>query len=373
MNILHISNGYADSMVHNNLTRIMDQLGHEQTVYCPVRSKNDIGKYQFEGKNIRFVYSFCIKPWHKYVYHIKAAQLYADMKSKIDISKFDIMHAPTLFSDGVLAYKAYKELGIPYVVAVRTTDISVFIERKLYHTWSLGKKILRNASCIYFVSTAGMNWLRNTTFGKSIWSDIEHKCEVRPNGIENVWFENLNTKKNNSHKICYVGTFLPRKNLKRVIEATSILRQKEGYEDFVLRVIGGGRDRHGEIQSLIQEHPDYIEYLGKISDKHQLISAMRACSIFAMPSTNETFGLVYVEALSQGLPVIYSKNDGIDGYFDKSVGIAVNPYSLTEIVDAIKTIIENPEYYGNHNVNFAMFDWSRIAEKYLTDYKNILK
>lgn len=373
MNILHISNGYADSKVHSNLTRILDQMGNEQTVYCPVRSEDDLGKYQFEGKNIRFVYSNCIKSWYKYVYHIKAAKLYADMKSKIDISRFNIIHAPTFFSDGAQAYKAFKEFGVPYVVAVRTTDISVFIERKLYHTWSMGKKILLNAERVYFVSSAGMDWLKKTKFGKSIWHEIEHKCEVRPNGVENVWIENINKERCESHKICYVGTFMPRKNLKRVIEAVSLLKHQKGYEDLSIRIIGGGADKDNTIKNLIDEHPDYIEYLGKIYDKQKLISAMRECSLFAMPSVHETFGLVYVEALSQGLPVIYTKKDGIDGYFDESVGIAVDPYSVEEIANAIKTIIDNSEDYGNSHVDFDMFNWNKIADKYLADYKKILK
>lgn len=373
MKILHISNGYADSKVHSNLTKVLDQMGYEQTIYCPVRSKKELGKYQFEGNYIHFVYSYCIKSWYKYVYHIKAAKLYVDMKSKIDVSKFDIIHAPTFFSDGALAYKAYMEFGVPYVVAVRTTDISVFIEMKLYHTWPMGKRILCNAKRIYFVSPAGMNWLKNTKFGKSIWREIGYKCEVQPNGVENVWIENINKERCKSHKICYVGTFMPRKNLKRVIEAVSLLRQQNGLEDLSLRIIGGGADHDNEIQNLIDEHSEYLEYLGEIFDKQKLILAMRECTLFTMPSIHETFGLVFVEALSQGLPVVYTKNDGIDGYFDESVGIAVNPNSVTEIADAIKTIIENHEQYGNHNVNFDLFDWGVIAEKYLTDYKNILK
>lgn len=372
MNILHISNGFADSKVHSNLTQKIDDKGHSQTVYCPVRSKSDLGKYQYEGKHIKFVYSYCIKPWYKYVYHYKANKLYADMKSKIDISKFDIIHAPTFFSDGAQAYKAFKEYGIPYVVAVRTTDISVFIERKLYHTWPLGKKILRNASRIYFVSTAGMNWLKSTSFGKSIWPEIENKCEVRPNGIEDVWIENINPGRTLSHKICYVGTFLRRKNIKRVAEAVAMLRLHSGYEDLTFRIIGGGKDRDDEIKSLIESHTDYIEYLGKIYDKAKLMEAMRECTLFAMPSVRETFGLVYVEALSQGLPVVYTKNDGIDGFFDESVGIAVDPSSVDDIYNALKSLIDNPQKYNNHSVDFEKFNWDSIANRYLNDYKTII-
>ena len=43
-----------------------------------------------------------------------------------------------------------------------------------------------------------------------------------------------------------------------------------------------------------------------------------------MPSRYETFGLVYGEAMSQGLPIIYSKGQGVDGYFKEgTVGYGV--------------------------------------------------
>ena len=65
MNVLHICNGYADSKVHSNLTKALDELGIQQTVYCPVREEKFLGVNQFDGNKIDFVYSFCIKSWYK--------------------------------------------------------------------------------------------------------------------------------------------------------------------------------------------------------------------------------------------------------------------------------------------------------------------
>ena len=56
-----------------------------------------------------------------------------------------------------------------------------------------------------------------------------------------------------------------------------------------------------------------------------------------MPSSNETFGLVFIEALSQSLPIIYTKGEGIDGYFkDDFIGKAVNSKDNQSIAYAIK-------------------------------------
>lgn len=371
MNILHIANGFARSKVHSNLVKRLDEMGFNQTVYCPVRTKWELGGNKFDARNTKFVYNCCIKPWYKFVYHYKAKVLYRDMKKRIDLSQFNIIHAPTLFSDGALAYKAYKEYGTPYVIAVRSADTCDFIGRGMYHTWSLGRKIVLNAKQIYFISVAGKTQFENSKFARPILHEIKDRCIVRPNGIDDVWLQNIIPAVQPSRKICYVGTFLPRKNVTRLINAVSSLRQKEGYGDVTLNIIGGGDDQNGAVKNLIERNSHFIEYSGRITDKQELIQKMRQSAMFAMPSWTETFGLVYVEALTQGLPVVYSKNDGIDGFFDSSVGIAVNPFSESDILHAIKTILDHPHSYGNSKVDFNTFNWHKISSNYAADYIRI--
>jgi len=373
MIVLHISNGYADSRVHSNLTKELDAIGISQIVYCPVRNKRDLGANRHEANDVDFVYSYAIRPWHKYIYHLKVWRLYADLKKKVDLSKVDLIHASTTFSDGALAYRAFKEYNIPYLVAVRNTDFGVFIKHKLYHTWPLGKQILLNARKVYFISKSGQERFLATTFTKPILESIRDKMILRPNGIEKIWLDNISTKRNLAKKICFIGTFLPRKNLVRVIDAIHLLRQENGYEDVTLMVVGGGKDSNGQSNRAIKAYSEFVEYKGRISDKHTIIRLMRECCMFVMPSVNETFGLVYVEALSQNLPIVYTKCDGVDGLFDDSVGMAVNPCSTEEIKQAVKLILDHPERFGNRGVDFLDYNWRSIAEKYLEDYNQILK
>lgn len=371
MNVLHICNGYADSIVHSNLTKVLDELGIQQTVYCPVREEKFLGRYQFEGKNIDFVYSFCIKPWYKFVYHYKRWRLYKDLKRRITLDKFDVIHAPTLFSDGGLALKAYKEYGIPYVVAVRNTDINVFI-KYLKHTHYIGREIALKAKKIFFISKGEMDEFIESDFARPIYSQIKDKMVLQPNGIENYWHEHISHTPRRGHQILYVGDFTPNKNVCRVIKAIAQLRKESEFADLKFVVVGGGKDKDGTTLKMIESHPDFIEYLGKIYDKERLSGIMRQSSLFVMPSIHETFGLVYIEALSQNLPVIYSKGQGIDGLFDESIGIGVNALSVDEIREAIWKILNNPSRYNNDRVSFADFDWKNIAERYISFYQNII-
>lgn len=373
MHVLHIINDYAGSKVHSNLVKALDELGIQQTVYCPIRNKELDGRYFFRGQNVRIIYSLCIKKWYKYTYHYRRLQLYKDLKKNVDLESIDFIHASTMFSDGALAYMAYKEFGTPYAVAIRATDLTTFMGRTLPHIFPYGRKILDCASKVYFISAAGFKLFKQRHFGWKMLCTIEPKYELRPNGIDDIWIDNIIRTYTRSRNICFVGTFLPRKNIPRIIDAIKLLRTNKDYEDIKLWLIGGGRDDNNIVENLIHCNSDFIEYKGKISDKMLLIESMRQCGLFVMPSFTETFGLVYIEALSQGLPVVYSKDEGIDGLFDDSVGIAVDPLSTEDISNAIKNILDTPSRYGNNSIDFNKFNWKEIAKKYLSDYKQNIK
>ena len=377
MKILHISNGFADSKVHSNLTKALDDLGIEQTVYCPVREERLLGKNQFEGKNIDFVYSFCIKSWYKYVYQFKRWMLYRDMKSKISIKDYDAIHAATLFSDGGLALKAYKKFGIPYIVAVRNTDINIYI-KKLKHTHNLGREIACNASKIVFISKGERKEFEESDFVKPIWEKIKNKIVFQPNGIEDYWHNHISQEQRTGHDVLYVGDFTPNKNVVRLAEAVITLRKEKGFEDARLIIVGGEKNgmvwkSDDRIRQIIDQNPDSIKALGKIYDKDKLAEVMRSCAVFAMPSIHETFGLVYIEALSQNLPVVYTKGQGIDGLFDELVGIGVNALSVDDIREAIRKILSSPSSFGNKAVQFEDFNWNNIANKYIEIYNEIIR
>lgn len=369
MHILHINNGFVGSKVHANLIKELSSFGVEQTVYCPVRCQNHIGMNSFTANFVNLIYSNCIKKWHRFTYNIKSHQLFVDLKKNVDLSKIDIIHAATLFSDGALAYKAYKKFDIPYVIAIRSVDTCDFIGHKMYHTWHLGRNIIKHAKFIYFISQAGLNQFSSSEFAKPLMKEIKDKMILRPNGIDEFWINNISYQERKGMTICYIGTFMKRKNVNRLIQAIKELRREDTFKDLRLRIIGGGYSEDGSTNQLVVDNSDFIDFVENVRDKKIIKEYMRKCFLFAMPSFTETFGLVYIEALSQNLPVVFTKEDGIDGLFDKSIGVGVNPYSIEEIKEAIKSICINRARYGNYSIDFNQFSWANIALKYYKDYK----
>ena len=120
-------------------------------------------------------------------------------------------------------------------------------------------------------------------------------------------------------------------------------------------------------------HADTFTYHGRIFDKDILQKLYKDNSLFAMPSIHETFGLVYVEALSQGLSVLYTKNEGIDGLFEETVGESVNPNSTESIREALRKLLTHPEEYQTlPEERFQTFQWESIARTYQNIYQDIL-
>ena len=107
--------------------------------------------------------------------------------------------------------------------------------------------------------------------------------------------------------------------------------------------------------------------------KEQLISFYRNSDVFLMPSITETFGLVYAEAMTQGLPVVYTRGQGFDRQFEEgAVGYSVDCHNPQEIADRILDCIGRYEEISSNCVSLCdKFNWDTIAQQYLELYSRI--
>ncbi len=373
MKILHIANGFSNSKVHSNLYKELDKLGVKQIVFNPVRTNRriDIGKNEFDGTNTAFVYADVVKPIHHFIFHTKRRCVYNALLERVNVSEISLVHAATLMSDGGVAYNLFHDYQIPYVVSVRNTDINGFLD-KMPHTWYDAKIILLNAERIFFISQGLKEKFEKHIVIQPILDRIKSKFVLMPNGIDDYYLSNIQSTPRTGHKIIYIGDFSNNKNLIRLCKAVLLLKKEKGLEDVSLTIVGGGNNRGNKVKLMIDSNPDVINYVGKIFDKERLCALLCEHRVFAMPSINETFGLVYLEALSQNLPVLFTKGQGIDGLFDETVGVGVNPFSVNDIANALKRLLFNSKQYSNNCVDFSAFRWSSIAEKYREHYRYLL-
>lgn len=369
MHILQISNDFAGSKVHANLYQALAKNDVRQNIYCPVRNASLIGHNNIETDGIKVIYDFVIKPHHKYVYHIKRRTIFKSLQEKMSLNDVDLCHAATLFSDGGQAYKLNKKYNIPYIVTVRITDYSFLT--KAPHAWLAAKKILLKASKIVFVSPALKEKFCAHFVIKTFLPQIEGKIVLAKNGIDDYWINNVNRNDvPDNHSVLYVGTMIRRKHPLLLIDA--ILKLKDKYPDIKLNLIGSTGIDEAAVIEKANSNPGVIIYHGRINDKQVMLEKYRNNSVFILPSTHETFGLVYFEALSQNLPVVYTKGEGVDGFLEECNGERIITPSVENIKVAIEKIFINRDIFSNSNIDFESFRWSNIANEYYKLYSEII-
>lgn len=371
MKVLHICNDFCFSKVHANLYSRLDAFGIEQTVFTFYTEAVRKGRNnEFDSKRTTFVYKDILKPWHRVLFHNKINTVWESLQESVKIDRHDIVHASSLFTNGVVAYKIYKKYQIPYIVAVRTTDVDEFL-RYAPHTWLIGIKTLLNASKIVFISKSIENNFINTPLVKIILSKIKDKFVLQPNGIDNYWIEHAGKLPvRDNHQLITVCRFDANKNVERLSKAVISLRST--YPDIILHLVGGGDTHEKCVLDLVEKNPQTLVFHGK-KEKEVLRELYAQCCIFAMPSHLETFGLVYIEALTQNLAIICTRGQGVDGLLDSRVGEFVDSHSQQSIEDAIVRIFEHRADYLSYEVmDFKAYDWNTIAEKYIELYKQVL-
>ncbi len=369
MKCLHICNGFNGSKVHENLYKVLSENGLDQTIYYFVRNEYYDLKCNF--KEFELIGSEPLKIYHKILFKSKIEYLFKDISSKASLGDFDCVHATTLFSDGALALKIYKKYKIPYIVAIRGADVNAYIKLRIdLHT--LAREILKNASKIIFISKSLEKNFYSLPLIKPLANELRLKSKVIFNGIDSFWLQNIIPKKEiEPIRILYIGNLSTNKNVIRLIKA--VLHLKIKYPKIMLDIIGKNGKQESKIIQYSKKYKDTINYHGSIYNNKELQKHYSTAHIFAMASIGETFGLVYIEALSQGLPIIYSKNQGIDGSFSETIGEAVNPASLTSIIHGLQKIILNYSSYNLNFIDFSKFNWSLIAYEYLQIYSEIAR
>lgn len=348
----------------------------QQYVYVPTRTKDEIGKYQnLSLQYVDYYYKHILNKYDRVFYHHKIKKTFTFIEKELPGDAIDLIHAHFLFSDGGIALNYYKKYKTPYIVAVRNTDLNLFF-KYMIHLRSKGVEILKNAAKIIFISHSYQKELLEKYIPKKLKNSITDKSIVIPNGIDSFWLENTHSEhslKTDFIKVLYVGDFSKNKNIQNTISALQLLRN-EGI-DIRFTIVGGGGDYESKIMNLVNVNKNWIKYIPRTNNKQELLKIFRESDLFCMPSIYETFGLVYIEALSQSLPIIYTKGQGIDGYFKEGeVGYSVNCFIKEDIKAKIIAILKNYNYISSNCYKLASyFSWNKITNQYINLYRSIEK
>ncbi len=160
----------------------------------------------------------------------------------------------------------------------------------------------------------------------------------------------------------------------KILLSLTRLNHKEGYKgyDQVIRALPAVLEKHPGTRYLIagKGDPQEIEMVGKLvkelhlEGKVQLLGFVKdgeltdhylLSDVFVLPSKKEGFGIVFIEAMACGLPVIAGNRDGsVDALRQGELGTLVDPDSVSSIAKGIESVLENQQILSGHELQQQM-------------------
>ena len=240
------------------------------------------------------------------------------------------IHAHKLCFEGIVAWLLARRLGVPFVASLRGEAGTKIIRFKPSYR-PLIKRVARDARIVFAVSMWFVPELKHTV------PCIEEKIRPLPNLVPPTHAENGMRVPAAPRFVSVLDLNVYRKKgFHWLISALALAAKK--HPDVTLDVFGWSNERvDREIRKLarVAGCTNRIRFRG-VRPHAQIIDELPEYVALLLPSVNETFGMVYLEALLAGVPVLYTRGTGIDGHLDGlRVGVGVTAGAVEEIAAAI--------------------------------------
>ncbi|MFO7844403.1 MAG: glycosyltransferase [Bacteroidales bacterium] len=308
-----------------------------------------------------FIVNWCIKKLVK--------EIYRDFK-------FDIIHSHVVLPGGFAGMKLKEDFNNkPLVVTIHGQDLQKTINKNSRCSKAI-KQVFQKGNIIITVSSK----LKEIAEKKMGYAN---KIKVINNGIDpkDVFVKNGSENRNCYNRsedivILSVSNLFKSKGIDINIKAISkIIRKNKKIKYYI---IGDGPEE-ATLRSLSKSLglDQNVFFLGRLPHD-EVMKYMANTDIFSLPSWEEGFGVVYLEAISFGKPVIACQGEGIiDVIKHGETGILVKPHDIDDLASKLNLLINEPELAKTIGENarelvLASYTWEQNAKKTIAVYEEVL-
>ena len=334
-----------------SLYRVLRSRGHDVRI---ITSSHGLQKAS-EGDIIRVGKGFSV-PFNGSMGTITLSPTYlAQMRAILERERFDVLH--------------YHEPFVPFLSLV-TLTLSTSVNVGTFHafgglsiSYEFGKRMLGHyAGKLHgriAVSPAARHFISRYFPG-------EYK--IVPNGVEPGRYQRavpIARYRDGVPNILFVGRMEPRKGLIHLLRAFRKL-QRDGVRARLLLVGTGPGEREARRYVLTRQLDD-VEFLGRVSEA-QKAQLFKTADIYVSPATGrESFGIVLLEAMSAGAPIICSDIHGYRGVVRRERdGILVEPGNADALAVSIRRLIDDPQLRAQLSrageERAQLFTWERVGQ-----------
>lgn len=281
--------------------------------------------------------------------------------------KFDLIHSHMGFPDSSLGVYLKDKYGVPLITTVRSTDTEISLKRK-----RVKPKLKYNLDQSDIIIAPSLQ------ISEKINKLLNLPTKHIGNGIYPFKIEQMNKVEYQEKKIILsISNLIESKGIQYNILALKELLEKD--ENIIYIVVGDGPFLK-ELKDIVNDNGlnRHVIFAGNLSHE-KAMNYLSIADVFSMPSYRETFGLVYLEAIHQKVPIVLCQNNGIDGIVrHKESAMIVPEHNVEQLVDSIyimltdkrlrKTIVEKSYEIVNNN-----YLWDQIGLQLLKEYKLLVQ
>lgn len=278
----------------------------------------------------------------------------------------DIIHAHSMNHAGILAQQIHAKTGIPFVL----TEHSSTYARKLIRNWQRPAMLQSAQQCSARIAVSkDFCRLLETEYGGLDWQYIPNSLSpafIRPVDL-------ANKPKNADFTFCSVAHLNYNKGFDILLPAFA--EALKIHPDLKLKIGGTGliaSQLHNLAAELGLENS--VEFLGGLQND-QVLDLMFRSDAFVLASRNETFGVVFIEALSQGLPVAATRCGGPQTIINENNGILVPVGDVQALAGALVSLYENRSRYDAQTLRadcLSEFGEEAVVRQITAVYETIL-
>ncbi|MEH7504221.1 glycosyltransferase [Neobacillus drentensis] len=356
--------------------RAIKKFGYEVTVLYPeirtirmysndwekgikIKVEDGLTTYRYKGYNfiparIPFATAF--------IYYRMLKNLYNEMVKRE--GKPDVIHAHSCLWGGWAAAKIAQEENIPLVI----TEHSSKLIRGLIKPYEK-KEIIKTLNQTDKVISVG------PSLKEELAKYTDKNVYEIPNIVDCESFQNINNNslsKSKRFRFFSLAFLTPNKGMDVLLKSFAKAFKNKDVE----LLIGGEGEQKEKLKGLTQDlglEPQ-IEFLGAL-DRKQVIQQMHECDAFILASRFETFGVVFIEALASGKPIIATKCGGPDSIVNEKNGLMVPVDDIDKLSNAMIKMYNNYSIYNPVDIRndcLARFSEEVIIGKILEVYNSIV-
>lgn len=285
--------------------------------------------------------------------------------------EFDLIHAHFTWPSGYAGAILKSKYGVPLIITAHGYDVYDLPFRK--SVWfEVVKTVLNSVDRIITVSNSNFRILTNK-LGIS-----DDKIFVIPNGFNPNLFKVMDKATVRKQLvlpqdkiiILNVASLVPEKGHRYLIEAMKEI-VKVG-KDILCVIVGDGKLKDKlKKQSMVLNLENYIKFIGA-KPHHEIPLWMNACDLFVLPSLSESFGIVQIEAMACGKPVVATRNGGSEEIIiSEDYGLLCEPADPEDLAEKILIALDR-EWDGGRIREYAeRFVLEDVVKKILNVYLSL--